>query len=137
MVNDHLVKFQFTFSVDRNFLINQAFDQILFQAFDRILFQVVGQVRLGKVRSGQVMLGQVRPGQVREKIIRSSEKSQKFWSTHYENFDQLIKHNFDLLNFGQTIPCLLNLFKQTYPLFSSEVVKIGLIPTHLLSFKAL
>ena len=40
-----------------------------------------------------------------EKIIRSSEKCQKFWSTDYENFDQLIKHNFDQLNFGQTIPC--------------------------------
>ncbi len=29
----------------------------------------------------------------------------KIWSTDYENFDQLIKHNFDQVNFGQTTPC--------------------------------
>ena len=39
--------------------------------------------------------------------IRSSEKSQKIRSTDYENFDQLIKHNFDQVNFGQMTPCQL------------------------------
>ncbi len=37
--------------------------------------------------------------------IWSTEKPQKFWSTDYENFDQLIKHNFDQVIFGQTTPC--------------------------------
>ena len=36
--------------------------------------------------------------------IRSSENSKKIWSTDYENFDQLIKHNLDQVNFGQTTP---------------------------------
>ncbi len=39
-------------------------------------------------------------------IFRSAEKSQKIWSTDYESFDQLKKHNFDQVNFGQTTPCL-------------------------------
>ncbi len=39
-------------------------------------------------------------------IFRSTEKSKKIWSTDYENFDQLKKHNFDQVNFGQTTPCL-------------------------------
>jgi hypothetical protein len=37
--------------------------------------------------------------------FRSTEKPQKFRSTDYENFDQLIKHNFDQVIFGQTTPC--------------------------------
>jgi len=40
-----------------------------------------------------------------DQIFRSTEKCQKFRSTDYENFDQLIKHNFDQVNFGQTTPC--------------------------------
>ncbi len=40
-----------------------------------------------------------------DQIFWSSEKSKKIWSTDYENFDQLIKHNFDQVNFGQTTPC--------------------------------
>jgi hypothetical protein len=43
-----------------------------------------------------------------DQIFWSTEKCQKFWSTDYENFDQLIKHNFDQVNFGQTTPCLKN-----------------------------
>jgi hypothetical protein len=42
-----------------------------------------------------------------DQIFQSSEKSKKIWSTDYENFDQLIKHNFDQVNFGQTTPCLV------------------------------
>jgi hypothetical protein len=42
----------------------------------------------------------------------STENSQKIWSTDYESFDQLIKHNFDQLNFGQMIPCQ-NVHNQT------------------------
>ncbi len=38
------------------------------------------------------------------KKFRSTEKSQKIWSTDYETFDQLKKHNFDQVNFGQTTP---------------------------------
>ncbi len=40
-----------------------------------------------------------------ERIFRSTEKRSKFRSTDYESFDQLIKHNFDQLIFGQTTPC--------------------------------
>jgi hypothetical protein len=39
------------------------------------------------------------------KNFRSTEKSQKIWSTDYETFDQLKKHNSDQVNFGQTTPC--------------------------------
>ena len=42
-----------------------------------------------------------------DQIFRSTEKSQKIWSTDYENFDQLKKDNFDQVNFGQTTPCLI------------------------------
>ncbi len=38
-------------------------------------------------------------------IFWSTEKCQKIWLTDYENFDQLKKHNFDQVNFGQTTPC--------------------------------
>ena len=38
-------------------------------------------------------------------IFWSTEKSQKIWSTDYESFNQLKKHNFDQVNFGQTTPC--------------------------------
>ncbi len=41
-----------------------------------------------------------------DQIFWSTEKSQKIWSTDYENFDQLKKDNFDQVNFGQTTPCL-------------------------------
>jgi hypothetical protein len=40
-----------------------------------------------------------------DRIFRSTEKSQKIWSTDYETFDQLKKHNFNQVNFGQTTPC--------------------------------
>jgi len=40
-----------------------------------------------------------------DRIFWSAEKSQKIWSTDYETFDQLKKHNFDQVNFGQTTPC--------------------------------
>jgi hypothetical protein len=40
-----------------------------------------------------------------DQIFRSSEKSKKIRSTDYENFDQLKKHNFDQVNFGQTTSC--------------------------------
>jgi len=40
-----------------------------------------------------------------DQIFWSSEKSKKIWSTDYETFDQLKKHNFDQVNFGQTTPC--------------------------------
>ena len=40
-----------------------------------------------------------------DQIFWSTEKSQKIWSTDYENFDQLKKDNFDPVNFGQTTPC--------------------------------
>jgi hypothetical protein len=43
-----------------------------------------------------------------DRIFRSTEKSQKFWSTDYESFDQLKNDNFDQVIFGQTIPCLLS-----------------------------
>ncbi len=119
-----LTEIHFTFSVDRKFLIIWAFDRILFGRLTEFIFRFqvrLGQVRLGQVRLGQVRLGQVRLGQVRSgqvrlgyfrlglarlgkvKIIRSSEKCQKFRSTDYETFDQLIKHNFDQLIFGQVI----------------------------------
>ena len=39
-----------------------------------------------------------------DQIFRSSEKSKKIRSTDYETFDQLKKHNFDQVNFGQTTP---------------------------------
>ncbi len=42
-----------------------------------------------------------------DQIFRSTEKSQKIRSTDYESFDQLKKHNFDQVNFGQTTPCQL------------------------------
>jgi hypothetical protein len=45
-----------------------------------------------------------------DQIFRSTEKPQKFRSTDYENFDQLIKHNFDQVIFGQTTPCPKNSF---------------------------
>jgi len=37
-------------------------------------------------------------------IFQSSEKSKKIQSFDYETFDQLKKHNFDQVNFGQTTP---------------------------------
>ena len=40
-----------------------------------------------------------------DQIFWSSEKSKKIWSTDYETFDQLKKHNFDQVNYGQTTPC--------------------------------
>jgi homoserine trans-succinylase len=46
-----------------------------------------------------------------DRIFQSTEKRPKFWSTDYENFDQLKKHNFDQLIFGQTAPCQLLQFK--------------------------
>ena len=46
-----------------------------------------------------------------DRIFRSSEKSKKIRSTDYETFDQLKKHNFDQVNFGQVInPHISNLF---------------------------
>jgi hypothetical protein len=51
-----------------------------------------------------------------DQIFRSTEKCQKFWSTDYENFDQLIKHNFDQLIFGQTTPCPYFLVGKKIPL---------------------
>jgi uncharacterized protein YaaN involved in tellurite resistance len=38
-----------------------------------------------------------------DRIFRSIEKSQKIWSTDYETFDQLKKHNFDQVKFDQVI----------------------------------
>ena len=43
-----------------------------------------------------------------DRIFQSTEKSQKIRSTDYETFDQLKKHNFDQVNFGQTTPCHFN-----------------------------
>jgi hypothetical protein len=43
-----------------------------------------------------------------DRIFQSTEKSQKIRSTDYETFDQLKKHNFDQVNFGQTAPCHFN-----------------------------
>jgi hypothetical protein len=40
-----------------------------------------------------------------DRIFGSTEKFQKIWLTDYESFDQLKKHNFDQVNFGQTTPC--------------------------------
>jgi hypothetical protein len=40
-----------------------------------------------------------------DQIFRSTEKCPKFRSTDYQSFDQLKKHNFDQLIFGQTAPC--------------------------------
>ncbi len=40
-----------------------------------------------------------------DRIFQSTEKRPKFWSTDYQSFDQLKKHNFDQLIFGQTAPC--------------------------------
>ena len=40
-----------------------------------------------------------------DRIFRSTEKRPKLWSTDYQSFDQLKKHNFDQLIFGQTTPC--------------------------------
>jgi len=49
-----------------------------------------------------------------DQIFRSTEKRQKIRSTDYENFDQLIKHNFDQLIFGQVIiPHVLPIRTQT------------------------
>ena len=39
-----------------------------------------------------------------DRIFQSTEKSQKIRSTDYETFDQLKKHNFDQVNFGQPTP---------------------------------
>ncbi len=40
-----------------------------------------------------------------DQIFQSTEKRLKFRSTDYQSFDQLKKHNFDQLIFGQTAPC--------------------------------
>ncbi len=55
-----------------------------------------------------------------DQIFRSSEKSKKIRSTDYETFDQLKKHNFDQVNFGQTTPCHFIIKKNIFYLITFQ-----------------